>query len=77
MSDFILTTESPADLSKEYYEETGIPYIPYHFQVHDGELLTDIVGQGMTEKELSDMMAWFPRPPSPTRRNTKNSLSPS
>ena len=56
MSDFILTTESPADLSKEYYEETGIPYIPYHFQVHDGELLTDIIGQGMTEKELSDMM---------------------
>lgn len=56
MSDFILTTESPADLSKEYYEETGISYIPYHFQVHDGELLTDIIGQGMTEKELSDMM---------------------
>ncbi|MBQ1488988.1 MAG: DegV family protein [Lachnospiraceae bacterium] len=56
MSAFILTTESPADLSKEYYEETGIPYIPYHFQVKDGELLTDWVGAGMTIAQLSDMM---------------------
>ena len=56
MSEFLLTTESPADLSKEYYEETGIPYIPYHFQVNDGELLTDYVGEGMTVKELSEMM---------------------
>ena len=56
MSAYILTTESPADLSKEYYEQTGIPYIPYHFQVNDDELLTDWVGEGMTPKELSELM---------------------
>lgn len=56
MSAFILTTESPADLPKEYYEQTGIPYIPYHFQVKEGELLTDWVGEGMSVAELSDMM---------------------
>ena len=56
MSNFILTTESPADLSKAYYEETGIPYIPYHFQVNDNELLTDYVDEGMTPKELSELM---------------------
>lgn len=56
MSAFILTTESPADLSKEYFEETGIPYIPYHFSIKEGELITDIIGEGMTTKELSDLM---------------------
>ena len=56
MSAFILTTESPADLSKEYFEQTGIPYIPYHFSIKDGELITDIIGEGMTTKELSDLM---------------------
>ena len=56
MSEFLLTTESPADLSKEYYEEKQIPYIPYHFQVSDDELLTDWVGVGMTPAELSDLM---------------------
>ena len=56
MSEFILTTESPADLSKEYFEQTGIPYIPYHFQVNDDELLTDWVGVGMTPAELSELM---------------------
>ena len=56
MSAFILTTESPADLSKEYFEKTGIPYIPYHFSIKDGELITDIIGEGMTTKELSDLM---------------------
>ena len=56
MSNFILSTESPADLPKTYYEETGIPYIPYHFQINDDELLTDTVDEGMTPAELSNLM---------------------
>ena len=40
-TDYILTSEMPADLTKEHYEKRSVPVIPFHFFLDEKEYLED------------------------------------
>ncbi len=33
MSDYILTTSSPADLTNDYFKKIKVPYVPFHYDI--------------------------------------------
>ena len=51
MQSFLLTCCSTADLSKEYFEKRGIPYVCFHFTI-DGVEYPDDLGQSMPFDEF-------------------------
>lgn len=56
MSDYILSCCSTADLTKEHFEERGISYICFHYQL-DGKQYADDLGQSMPSEKFYKAMA--------------------
>ena len=56
MSDYILSCCSTADLTKEHFEERGISYICFHYQL-DGKQYADDLGQSMPFEKFYKAMA--------------------
>lgn len=56
MSDYILNCCSTADLTKEHFEERGISYICFHYQL-DGKQYADDLGQSMPFEKFYKAMA--------------------
>ena len=55
MADYIISAESTADLSKEYFEERNISYVFFHYEL-DGKQYPDDLGQTMSFKYFYDAM---------------------
>ena len=55
MSDFVLSCESTADLTKDEVEEFGLSYIPFHFYI-DGVEYPDDLGQTVPFDEFYQRM---------------------
>lgn len=51
MSDYIITCCSTADMPKEYFEEKGIPYACFHFNINGTEYPDDL-GQTVSFKDF-------------------------
>ena len=55
MAEYIISAESTADLSKEYFEKRKISYIYFHYEL-DGRQYPDDLGQTMSFKAFYDAM---------------------
>lgn len=55
MADYVISAESTADLTKEYFEERDIRYIYFHYEL-DGRQYPDDLGQTMSFKAFYDAM---------------------
>lgn len=51
MSDYVISCCSTADLSKEYFEEIGVHWIPFHYML-DGVSYPDDLGQSISFEEF-------------------------
>lgn len=55
MSEYILSACSTADLSKEHFEQRGIPYICYHYEL-DGKPYSDDLGKTISFDQFYEAM---------------------
>ena len=51
MSDYVISCCSTADLSKEYFEEIGVHWIPFHYML-DGVSYPDDLGQSISFEDF-------------------------
>ena len=56
MNDFVISCSSTVDLSNEYMEKRGIPYVCFHFEMNGLEYPDDM-GRTVTPEELFKRMA--------------------
>ena len=56
MSEFIISTCSTADLSREHFDKRDIKYVYFHFEI-DGKDYPDDLGDSIPFKKFYDMMA--------------------
>ena len=56
MSDYIITCSSTVDLSNEYMQERGIPYVCFHFEL-GGLEYPDDMGRTVSPEQLFQRMA--------------------
>lgn len=63
MSDFVLTCESAADRTREFFESRNIPVVCFHYEIDD-VVYTDDLYQSITPNEF---LPRYPRAPCPRR----------
>lgn len=63
MSDFVLTCESAADRTREFFESRNIPVVCFHYEIDD-VVYTDDLYQSITPDEF---FARLPQAPCPRR----------
>lgn len=63
MSDFVLTCESAADRTREFFESRNIPVVCFHYEIDD-VVYTDDLYQSITPDEF---LLRYPRAPCPRR----------
>lgn len=63
MSDFVLTCESAADRTREFFESRNIPVVCFHYEIDD-VVYTDDLYQSITPDEF---LPRYPRAPCPRR----------
>lgn len=63
MSDFVLTCESAADRTREFFESRNIPVAYFHYEIDD-VVYTDDLYQSITPDEF---LPRYPRAPCPRR----------
>ncbi len=63
MSDFVLTCESAADRTREFFESRNIPVVCFHYEIDDVVYADDLY-QSITPDEF---LPRYPRAPCPRR----------
>lgn len=63
MSDFVLTCESAADRTREFFASRNIPVVCFHYEIDD-VVYTDDLYQSITPDKF---LARLPRAPCPRR----------
>lgn len=63
MSDFVLTCESAADRTREFFASRNIPVVCFHYEIDD-VVYTDDLYQSITPDEF---LSRLPRAPCPRR----------
>lgn len=63
MSDFVLTCESAADRTREFFASRNIPVVCFHYEIDD-VVYTDDLYQSITSDEF---LPRLPRAPCPRR----------
>lgn len=63
MSDFVLTCESAADRTREFFASRNIPVVCFHYEIDD-VVYTDDLYQSITPDEF---LPRYPRAPCPRR----------
>lgn len=63
MSDFVLTCESAADRTREFFESRNIPVVCFHYEIDDVVYADDLY-QSVTPDEF---LPRYPRAPCPRR----------
>lgn len=63
MSDFVLTCESAADRTREFFVSRNIPVVCFHYEIDD-VVYTDDLYQSITPDEF---LPRYPRAPCPRR----------
>ena len=56
MGEYIISTCSTADLSREHFEKRDIKYVYFHFEI-DGKDYPDDLGASIPFKKFYEMMA--------------------
>lgn len=63
MSDFVLTCESAADRTREFFESRNIPVVCFHYEIDDVVYTDDLYQSIMPD----DFLPRYPRAPCPRR----------